>query len=261
MTLPLTPPLPLIETRGLSKSFGGVHALENVAVSLAPGEVLGLLGHNGAGKSTLIKMLSGAYTADAGQILMNGQEVRLTSPRTAQRLGIETIYQNLALADNLDVASNIFLGRELLRGGVLDEDSMELEARKVLDRLKVNLPDLKKPVFNLSGGQRQCIAISRAIYFRARVLIMDEPTAALGPQETEQVNALIRSLKQEGVGIFLISHDLHDVFDLADRVTVMKNGRVVGSALTADVTQDQVLEMIIAGKLPGSPAPLPAPAH
>ncbi|MFK7604328.1 ATP-binding cassette domain-containing protein [Deinococcus sp. SM5_A1] len=242
---------PLVEARGISKSFGGIHALEDVNVSLAPGEVLGLLGHNGAGKSTLIKMLSGAYTADAGQILINGQEVKLTSPRTAQKLGIETIYQNLALADNLDVAANIFLGRELLRGGALDEDTMELEARKVLDRLKVNLPDLKKPVFNLSGGQRQCIAISRAIYFKARVLIMDEPTAALGPQETHQVNELIKSLKTEGVGIFLISHDMHDVFDLADRVTVMKNGKVVGSALTSQITQDEVLEMIIAGKLPG----------
>ncbi len=241
---------PLIETRGLSKSFGGVHALQDVDVQLYPGEVLGLLGHNGAGKSTLIKMLSGAYTPDDGQVLMQGQEVRLSSPRAAQHLGIETIYQNLALADNLDVPANIFLGRELLRGGRLDEDSMELESRRVLDRLKVSVPDLKKPVFNLSGGQRQCIAISRAIHFRARVLIMDEPTAALGPQETAQVNDLIRSLKQEGVGIFLISHDLHDVFDLADRLTVMKNGRVVATVRTDQVTQDEVLEMIIAGKVP-----------
>jgi D-xylose transport system ATP-binding protein len=242
--------LPLIETRGLSKSFGGVQALSDVSVTLMPGEVLGLLGHNGAGKSTLIKMLSGAYTTDSGQIFMNGSEVHLGSPRAAQLLGIETIYQNLALADNLDVPANIFLGRELLRGGRLDEDTMEVEARQVLDRLKVNLPDLKKPVFNLSGGQRQCIAISRAIYFKARILIMDEPTAALGPQETAQVNELIGSLRAEGVGIFLISHDLHDVFDLADRVTVMKNGRVVGSAPTSQVTQDEVLEMIIAGKVP-----------
>ena len=241
--------LPLIETRGISKSFGGVQALDDVAVHLMPGEVLALLGHNGAGKSTQIKMLSGAYTPDAGQVLMNGQEVHLSSPRAAQLLGIETIYQNLALADNLDVPANIFLGRELLKGGRLDEDTMEFEARKVLDRLKVNLPDLKKPVFNFSGGQRQCIAISRAIYFKAKVLIMDEPTAALGPQETAQVNELILSLKQEGVGIFLISHDMHDVFDLADRLTVMKGGRVVGSSQTAEITQDEVLEMIIAGKV------------
>lgn len=255
--LPPTGATPLIETRGIFKSFGGLQALEDVSVSLMPGEVLALLGHNGAGKSTLIKMLSGAYTPDAGQVLIDGQEVQLSSPRAAQKLGIETIYQNLALADNLDVPANIFLGRELMRGGTLDEDSMELESRKVLDRLKVNLPDLKKPVFTLSGGQRQCIAISRAIYFKARVLIMDEPTAALGPQETAQVNELIGSLKQEGVGIFLISHDMHDVFGLADRLTVMKNGRVVGSSPTADVTQDEVLEMIIAGRVP---RPRPASA-
>jgi D-xylose transport system ATP-binding protein len=242
--------IPLIQTRGISKSFGGVQALSDVSVELYSGEVLGLLGHNGAGKSTLIKMLSGAYTSDTGQVLIDGQEVTLGSPRAAQQLGIETIYQNLALADNLDVPANIFLGRELLRGGVLDEDTMEFEARQVLERLKVRVPDLKKPVFNLSGGQRQCIAISRAIYFKARILIMDEPTAALGPQETAQVNELIGSLRAEGVGIFLISHDLHDVFDLADRITVMKNGRVVGSALTSGITQDEVLEMIIAGKLP-----------
>ncbi|MFC4452592.1 ATP-binding cassette domain-containing protein [Deinococcus sonorensis] len=247
MSAPVTP---LVQMRGIHKAFGGVHSLQDVSVDLYPGEVVGLLGHNGAGKSTLIKVLSGAYTPDSGQILLDGQEVRVTSPRVAQAHGIETIYQNLALADNLDVPANIFLGRELRRGAALDEDSMESAARQVLDRLRVNIPDLKKPVFNFSGGQRQSIAISRAIHFRARVLIMDEPTAALGPQETEQVNALIQTLKQEGVGIFLISHDLHDVFDLADRLTVMKTGRVVGTVRTRDVTQDEVLEMIIAGKLP-----------
>lgn len=221
-----------------------------MSVDLHPGEVVGLLAHNRAGKSSLIKVLSGASTADGGQILLNGQEAKISSPRAAQALGIETIYQNLALADNLDVPANIFLGRELMRGGALDEDGMEAESRKVLDRLKVRIPNLKKPVFNFSGGQRQSIAISRAIHFKARVLIMDEPTAALGPQETEQVNQLIKSLKQEGVGIFIISHDLHDVFDLADRLTVMKTGRVVGTVRTGDVSQDEVLEMIIAGKLP-----------
>ncbi|ABF44136.1 MULTISPECIES: ATP-binding cassette domain-containing protein [Deinococcus] len=242
---------PIIEMRNISKRFGGVHALEDVTVNLYPGEVVGLLGHNGAGKSTLIKILAGAYTADEGQILMNGEPVRLHSPRDAQRLGIETIYQTLALADNLDVPANIFLGRELLRGGTLDEDAMELEARRLLDRLGVvNVRNLKQPVIGFSGGQRQSIAISRAVYFKARVLIMDEPTAALGPQETQQVNELVMALKREGVGIFLISHDLHDVFDLADRLTVMKNGRVVGTVNKHDVTQDEVLEMIIAGKLP-----------
>ncbi len=241
---------PLVEMRDISKSFGGVRSLDGVSIDLQPGEVVGLLGHNGAGKSTLIKVLSGAYSADSGQIFLEGKEVKITSPRSSQQHGIETIYQNLALADNLDVAANIFLGREILKNGSLNEDQMEIEAKKVLDRLKVNIPNLKLPVYNFSGGQRQCIAISRAIYFKARVLIMDEPTAALGPQETAQVNELIRNLKAEGVGIFLISHDMHDVFNLCDRVTVMKNGKVVGSCKTKDVTEDEVLEMIIAGKKP-----------
>lgn len=242
---------PLIETRHISKHFGGVQALDDVNVTLYPGEVVGLLGHNGAGKSTLIKILSGAYAADGGEILIDGQPATLGSPRDAQRQGIETIYQNLALADNLDVPANIFLGRELMRGGRLDEDTMELEARKLLDRLGVvSVRNLSQPVSGFSGGQRQSIAISRAVYFQARILIMDEPTAALGPQETAQVNDLILSLKREGVGIFLISHDLHDVFDLADRLTVMKNGRVVGTAPKEDITPDEALEMIIAGKLP-----------
>ena len=242
---------PLIETRHISKHFGGVQALDDVNVTLYPGEVVGLLGHNGAGKSTLIKILSGAYAADGGEILIDGQPVTLGSPRDAQRQGIETIYQNLALADNLDVPANIFLGRELMRGRRLDEDTMELEARKLLDRLGVvSVRNLGQPVSGFSGGQRQSIAISRAVYFQARILIMDEPTAALGPQETAQVNDLILSLKREGVGIFLISHDLHDVFDLADRLTVMKNGRVVGTTPKEDITPDEALEMIIAGKLP-----------
>ena len=241
---------PLVEMRDISKSFGGVHSLDGVSIDLQPGEVMGLLGHNGAGKSTLIKVLSGAYSADSGHIFLEGKEVKITSPRSSQQHGIETIYQNLALADNLDVAANIFLGREILKNGALNEDQMEIEAKKVLNRLKVNIPNLKMPVYNFSGGQRQCIAISRAIYFKAKVLIMDEPTAALGPQETAQVNELIRNLKAEGVGIFLISHDMHDVFNLCDRVTVMKNGKVVGSCRTQDVTEDEVLEMIIAGKKP-----------
>ncbi|WP_034345917.1 ATP-binding cassette domain-containing protein [Deinococcus misasensis] len=240
----------LVEMHNISKRFGGVQSLDDVSVDLSPGEVVGLLGHNGAGKSTLIKILSGAYSADSGRILVNGQEVHIKSPRDAQNCGIETIYQNLALADNLDVAANIFLGRELRKGLMLDEDHMEYEARQVLSRLKVQLPTLKKPVLTFSGGQRQAIAIARAIYFKARVLIMDEPTAALGPQETRQVAELIRALKDEGVGIFLISHDMHDVFALTDRVSVMKNGRVVDTVRTADVTQDEVLAMIISGTKP-----------
>lgn len=241
---------PLIEMNNISLRFGGNQALSDVSISLYPGEVVGLLGHNGAGKSTLIKVLAGAYKADSGQIKVEGKEVQINNPQDSQRQGIETIFQTLALADNLDAVANIFLGREKRKGFQLDEDTMEVEARKVLDRLRVKIPSLRVPVSNMSGGQRQTVAIGRAVYFKARVLIMDEPTAALGPEETQKVSELIQALKAEGVGIFLISHDLHDVFDLADRVTVMKNGRVVGSARTDQVSQDDVLGMIIGGVVP-----------
>ena len=241
---------PLIEMNNISLRFGGNQALSDVSINLFPGEVVGLLGHNGAGKSTLIKILAGAYKADSGQIRVDGKEVHINNPQDSQRQGIETIFQTLALADNLDAVANIFLGREKRKGFQLDEDTMEVEARKVLDRLRVKIPSLRVPVSNMSGGQRQTVAIGRAVYFNARVLIMDEPTAALGPEETQKVSELIQALKAEGVGIFLISHDLHDVFDLADRVTVMKNGRVVGSARTDQVSQDDVLGMIIGGVLP-----------
>lgn len=249
---------PLVEMLNMSLSFGGVRALDDASVDLYPGEVVGLLGHNGAGKSTLVKVLSGAYRADSGTIRVGGQEVQIHSPQDAQRHGIETIYQTLALADNLDAVANVFLGREKTRGAVLDEDLMELEARNVLDRLRIRIPSLRLPVANMSGGQRQSVAIGRAVHFKARVLIMDEPTAALGPEETRKVGELVQALKAEGVGIFLISHDLHDVFDLADRVTVMKNGRVVGTASTRDVTHDDVLGMIIAGTAPGPRPAAPA---
>jgi D-xylose transport system ATP-binding protein len=241
---------PLIEMNNISLRFGGNQALSDVSINLFPGEVVGLLGHNGAGKSTLIKVLAGAYKADSGQIKVEGKEVQINNPQDSQRQGIETIFQTLALADNLDAVANIFLGREKRKGFQLDEDTMEVEARKVLDRLRVKIPSLRVPVSNMSGGQRQTVAIGRAVYFKARVLIMDEPTAALGPEETQKVSELIQALKAEGVGIFLISHDLHDVFDLADRVTVMKNGRVVGSARTDQVSQDDVLGMIIGGVVP-----------
>ncbi len=245
---------PLIEMKNISLRFGGNQALDNASVNLRPGEVVGLLGHNGAGKSTLIKVLSGAYKADSGQIFVDGQEVRINNPQDSQAQGIETIYQTLALADNLDAVANVFLGRERVRGIALDEDWMELEARKVLDRLRVKIPSLRVPVANMSGGQRQTVAIARAVYFKAKVLIMDEPTAALGPEETSKVSELIQALKAEGVGIFLISHDLHDVFELADRCTVMKNGRVVGTVNSKDVTHDQVLGMIIGGVHPDVPS-------
>jgi D-xylose transport system ATP-binding protein len=249
---------PLVEMRSISIAFGGIHAVDNVSVDLFPGEVVGLLGHNGAGKSTLIKILSGAYRGDSGEIWIDGEKASITNPRDAKRHGIETIYQTLALADNVDAASNLFLGRELLtRWGTLDDVAMEAACREVMGRLNPNFTRFKEPVKALSGGQRQSVAIARAIHFNARILIMDEPTAALGPQETAQVADLIHKLKAEGIGIFLISHDIHDVFDLADRVSVMKNGALVGSARTQDVTKDEVLGMIILGKCPSGAIPGP----
>jgi D-xylose transport system ATP-binding protein len=250
--------IPLVEMRNISISFGGIHAVDDASVQLYPGEVLAILGHNGAGKSTLIKILSGAYRRDAGDILINGDEALISNPRDAKRYGIETIYQTLALADNVDAAANLFLGRELrTKWGTLDDVAMESETRKVMGRLNPRFQRFKEPVIKLSGGQRQSVAIARAIHFNARILIMDEPTAALGPQETAQVGELIRQLKADGIGIFLISHDIHDVFDLADRVCVMKNGQVVGTAKTGDVTKDEVLGMIILGKCPAGAEPGP----
>jgi D-xylose transport system ATP-binding protein len=243
---------PLVEMRDMCVSFGGVHAVQNVTVSLRAGEVVGLVGGNGAGKTTLIRTLSGAHPADSGQIRINGRPVTIPHPRAAKALGVETIYQNLALAENIDAPANFFLGRELRsRMGSLDDAAMESATRKVIGRLNPNFKNFKTPVMSLSGGQRQAIAIGRAIHFNARVLIMDEPTAALGPAETAQVREVIKQLKSEGIGIFLISHDIHDVFDLADRISVMLHGRLVGTVNKAEVTTDQVLAMIIMGKLPG----------
>jgi D-xylose transport system ATP-binding protein len=242
---------PLVEMNDISISFGGIRAVDHASIDLFPGEVVGLLGHNGAGKSTLIKILSGAYKRDTGSIRIDGQDATINNPRDAKGYGIETIYQQLAVADNVDAAANLFLGREITTPiGTLDDAAMESKAREVMGRLNPNFRRFKEPVKALSGGQRQSVAIARAILFNARILIMDEPTAALGPQETAQVGDLIKQLKSEGIGIFLISHDIHDVFDLADRVVVMKNGQVVGSARTSDVSKDEVLGMIILGKVP-----------
>ena len=242
---------PLVEMRQIGKSFGGVRAVDDVSINLYPGEVVALLGHNGAGKSTLMKMLAGAYPIDSGQVLIRGEPASIRTPVDAQRCGIESIYQTLALADNLDAVANLFLGRELLtRWRTLDDHRMDAEARRVFQRLNKNFRNVSTPVRRLSGGQRQVVAISRAIYFNARILIMDEPTAALGPEETAMVGNLVRQLKAEGVGIFLITHDMPDVFGLSDRLAVMKNGRLVGTYRTGDVTEDEVLGMIIAGKQP-----------
>jgi D-xylose transport system ATP-binding protein len=243
--------VPLVEMRGMRVSFGGVHAVDGVTVDLYPGEVIGLVGGNGAGKSTLIRTLSGARPADAGQIRINGEPVTISNPRDAKAYGIETIYQTLALADNVDAAANMFLGRELTtRFGSLDDAAMESATRKVMGRLNPKFRNFKVPVKSLSGGQRQSVAIARAVHFNAKILIMDEPTAALGPAETAQVRELVSQLKDEGIGIFLISHDIHDVFDLADRISVMLQGKLVGTVDKTKVTMDEVLAMIIIGKLP-----------
>ncbi|MBO9397363.1 sugar ABC transporter ATP-binding protein [Shimia sp. R9_1] len=242
---------PLVDMRDIHISFGGIKAVDHVSVDLHPGEVVGLLGHNGAGKSTLIKILSGAYQADGGEIYINGEKAEIHNPRDARKYNIETIYQTLALADNLDAASNLFLGRELTTAfGTVDDDAMEAETRKIMGKLNPNFQKFSEPVSALSGGQRQSVAIARAVYFDAKILIMDEPTAALGPHETQMVSELIQQLKAEGIGIFLISHDIHDVMELCDRASVMKNGQLVGTVDVKDVTDDDLLGMIILGKRP-----------
>ncbi len=249
MTVTETPPL--VELRDIEVSFGGVHAVQDATVDLHVGEVVGLVGGNGAGKTTLMRTLSGAHPPDSGTILIEGKPVTISNPRDAKSVGIETIYQTLALADNIDATGNVFLGRELTsRMGSLNDAAMESATRKVIGRLNPNFKNFKSPVKSLSGGQRQSVAIARAIHFNARILIMDEPTAALGPAETAQVRDLIKQLKDEGIGIFLISHDIHDVFDLSDRISVMYHGRIVDTVNKGSVTPDDVLGMIILGKKP-----------
>ena len=242
---------PLVELRNMSVSFGGVHAVDGVTIDLYPGEVVALVGGNGAGKTTLVRTLSGAHPADSGEILINGELADISTPRDAKDLGVETIYQTLALAENIDAPSNMFLGREITtRWKTLDDSAMESEARTIMGRLNPRFQNFKTAVASLSGGQRQSVAIAKAVYFNARILIMDEPVAALGPAETAQVNELVLQLKAEGIGIFLISHDIHDVFDLADRISVMLQGKLVGTVNKDNVTMDEVLAMIIMGKLP-----------
>ena len=242
---------PLVKMEDIRVAFGGVHAVDGVTIDLYPGEVVALVGGNGAGKTTLIKTLSGAHKCDSGTIYVNGKRVAIDTPRDAKEHRIETIYQTLALAENIDAPSNMFLGRELrTRWGTLDDSAMENAAREVMGRLNPKFHNFKVPVQSLSGGQRQSVAIARAVHFNAKILIMDEPTAALGPAETDQVNELIQQLKAEGLGIFLISHDIHDVFDLSDRISVMLQGKLVGTVNKNEVTKDEVLAMIIMGKLP-----------
>ncbi|HET7412570.1 MAG TPA: ATP-binding cassette domain-containing protein [Pararhizobium sp.] len=242
---------PLVRMKDICKHFGGVHAVRNVSVDLYPSEVVGILGHNGAGKSCLMRILSGAMLPSSGEIWLGGKHVEIHSPNDARAHGIETIYQTLALANHLDAPANLFLGRELkTRFGNLDDRRMAEEARKVLQRLNPNFRNIGDAVASMSGGQRQVIAIARALYFNARILIMDEPTAALGPSETEMVAQLIQRLRGEGIGIFLVCHDMEDVFRLCDRVMIMSNGANVGTHDIGTVSKDDVLSLIIKGQLP-----------
>jgi len=246
---------PILEVRNITKRFGGLVAVDNVDMKVYSGEVVGLLGDNGAGKSTLIKMVSGVYRADAGKIFFDGKEVKIDNPMQALRMGLETIYQDLALAENLDVYSNIFLGREKLKRflglvKVLDHGHMLAESRKVLNRLDIEVPSLRNRIRTLSGGQRQAVAISRAIYWNAKFIIMDEPTAALGVAEQKKVLGLVRTLSSQGVGIIIISHQLLDVFSVATRLVIMRRGKKVAERITAETTADEVVGLIV-GSVPG----------
>jgi len=250
---------PLVEMRGISKAFGGVQALKSVDLDIYLGEVHALVGDNAAGKSTLIKTLAGAVRPDEGTIRFDGKPVAIADPRDAKALGIETVYQDLALADNLDVPANVFLGREATRRApfnwFLDKRSMEERSRALLARLKINIPNVRQKVRAMSGGQRQSIAIARCVCFNARVIILDEPTAALGVQETRKVYALIREMREHGCGVVLISHNLNHVFENCDRITVLKTGCVVGSRRAAETNQDEIVRMIVSGTAEGSRPP------
>ncbi|RLE12398.1 sugar ABC transporter ATP-binding protein [Candidatus Aerophobetes bacterium] len=240
----------LLEVKNLTKRFGGLVAVNNVSMGVNEGEVVGLLGDNGAGKSTLIKMISGVYHPDGGTIYFQGKKVHIENPMDAISLGIETIYQDLALAENLNVYSNIFLGREKLKRilgfiKVLDHDYMLEESRKVLESLEIEIPSLKNKIRMLSGGQRQAVAISRSIYWDAKFLIMDEPTAALGIAEQKKVLDLVRLLKNQGLGIIIISHQLHDVFSVADRLVIMRRGLKVAERMTSETDPDEVVGLIV----------------
>ena len=239
---------PLVEMRHISKHFGGIQALDDARLELHSGEVLGVLGHNGAGKSTLVKILAGAETANEGSILINGQTVQIADPNDARRFGIETIYQELALCGNLNAPANLFMGRELNSWGFLRKRAMKEETGRALRRLNIRIHSLDNEVQSMSGGQRQCIAIGRAVHFDTRILIMDEPTAALGMEESRKVMDLIAELKNQGLGIIWISHDIHEVYSFTDRITILKGGRNVITAKTREFSQDEIVSMIISGR-------------
>ncbi|HEY2327137.1 MAG TPA: ATP-binding cassette domain-containing protein [Gaiellaceae bacterium] len=249
---------PLLQIRGLSKSFGSVQALTDVDFEVRLGEVMALVGDNGAGKSTLVKCVAGTHAADSGQTLFEGKAVSIHSPREAARLGIEVVYQDLALCDNLDVVQNMYLGREVSRFEILNEATMEQHTGETLKSLAVTtIKSVRQTVATLSGGQRQSVAVARAVMWNSKLVILDEPTAALGVAQTEQVLELVRRLGQQGLGVILISHNLHDVFETADRITVLRLGRDVGVFDRRTTTQQAVVEAITAGtptKVAGIPS-------
>lgn len=239
---------PLVSMRGIVKRFGAIQALKGVDLDLYPGEVLGLVGDNSAGKSTLMKILTGAYQPDAGQIYFQGQPVAIHSPLDSRRLGIEMIYQDFAVCGNLDIATNIFLGRWPTIRGFVNRRQMEREATRVLERINVAFPSLRLPVESLSGGRQQTVAIARALAFNPRVLIMDEPTANLSPNATGRLLELVAELRRQGVSVIIISHRMQEIFEVGDRVAVLRQGEMVGTLSIAEATEDEILSLIIAGR-------------
>lgn len=246
----MTEQQPLLKIVDLYKHFGGLVAVNNVSLDVYPGEVVGLVGDNGAGKSTLIKMVSGVYHPDGGKILLEGQEVRFDTPMEARQRGVETIYQDLALCENLDATVNIFLGREPMRRqfgilNVVDRKYMLTESENVLNQLDIEIPNLLRPMQQMSGGQRQAVAIARAVYWNARLMIMDEPTAALAVAEQRKVLDLCRTLRDRGVPVIIISHNMQDVFAVADRIIVMRRGNKVGELIAKDTSTDEVVSLMV----------------
>ena len=240
---------PILELRGVNKSFGVVHVLHDVDFQIYPGEVTALVGDNGAGKSTLVKAIAGIYPIDTGTYLFEGKPVTVRDPNDVAALGIEIVYQDLALCDNLDIVQNMFLGRELKRRGVLDEATMESMAREALASLSVRtVKSVRQTVSSLSGGQRQTVAIAKSVLWNSKVVLLDEPTAALGVAQTRQVIDLVRRLANQGVGVVLISHNMVDVFEVADRICALYLGRVAAEVKASEVTHSQVVELITAGR-------------
>jgi D-xylose transport system ATP-binding protein len=240
---------PLLQLRGIQKSFGAVHVLRGVDFAITPGRVTALVGDNGAGKSTLIKGIAGIHAFDEGEYLFEGRPVSVHGPKDSSALGVEVVYQDLALCDNLDVVHNMFLGRELTRAGRLDEAAMETRAKEVLQGLSVRtLKTVRTVVASLSGGQRQTVAIARAVLWNSRIVILDEPTAALGVAQTEQVLKLVRRLADRGLGVVLISHNLNDIFEVADDIAVLYLGQLVAQVETRAVNNSQVVELITTGR-------------